>query len=238
MPVVAAISDLHGVLPRAKDGWPDVPDCDLLIVAGDICPDFLNSSYDKGEARQAAWLGKDFREWLFDVKHARGRPEIIGIAGNHDFVFERGIHPDLPWRYVRDRLVTAAGLLVYGTPWCPKLGRWAFYADEKRLRYVYEAVPPNVDVLVSHSPPYNYGDVVPKNSRFNMSDRDIHVGTHQLTNILYEKKPHVVVSGHIHGGRGRYEYHSNGTVVYNVALLTDDYEPWDLPSATLIPELA
>lgn len=235
-PVVAAISDVHGVLPRGAGGYPDVPDCDILIIAGDICPDYLNSSYDKGEARQANWLAGDFKDWLHDIKAEDSDPHIIGIAGNHDFVFERGIHPSLPWTYLKDREERVEGLRIYGTPWCPNLTNWAFYADDRRLRYIYEGIPQGLDILISHSPPFNYGDVVPAQSRFNMSKHDIHVGTHQLTNVLYDKAPRIVISGHIHGGRGRHEYHSKGVVIYNVAYLTDDYEPWDLPACTVIEE--
>lgn len=236
MPKVLAVSDLHGVLPRRADGSADVDPCDVLIIAGDICPDFLHSSYDKGEARQANWLANDFRDWLEDVQTAAGKPKVIGIAGNHDFVFERGIHPKLPWQYIKDHSTVACGLNIYGVPWCPRLGRWAFYADDRRLRAHYEAVPENLDILISHSPPHGYGDLIPKGTKFNMGTHDIHVGTHQLTNILYDKKPRTVVCGHIHEGRGKYEYHSHGIQVYNVAYLTEEYEPWDLPACTHLTE--
>jgi len=231
---VYAVSDIHGRLPDPAD----LPVCDVLIVAGDICPDFLNSSYDKGEARQANWLHKEFRKWLEDC-YAEGVSEIVGIAGNHDFVFERGIQPhDLPWTYLQDRVETICGLSMAGVPWCPNLARWAFYADDKRLKAKYEALPDGLDILISHSPPHGYGDLIPKNSRFNYSAHDINVGTHQLTNILYEKAPKVVISGHIHEGRGRYEYHSKGVVVYNVSYLTEQYKPYALPSFTEIEEFS
>lgn len=228
-PVVAAVSDMHGVLPRGEGGYPDVPDCDVLVIGGDICPDF-ESKFDKGETRQANWLHDDFRQWLVDTEV----DHIVGIAGNHDFVFERGLQPGLPWTYLQDSLTRVCGLSIYGTPWCPRLGRWAFYADERRLRAVYEAVPEYLDILISHSPPHGYGDSIPPMSRFNPSKQEINVGTHQLTNILYEKKPKAVVSGHIHEARGVYEYHSHGTKVYNVSYLTAAYKPHEPPACTIL----
>lgn len=251
MPRVAAISDLHGRLPRVAGGYPDVPACDVLVIAGDVAPDFhghgtsqpvrpgsktFQHVYDKGEAAQANWLNTNFRDWLMDIIGHHGC-EVVGIAGNHDFVFERRLEPrDLPWTYLRDAESHVAGLSFYGVPWCPKLGRWAFYADERRLRLAYAAVPENIDVLISHSPPYGYGDTVPETSPFGMPGETLHVGTHQLTDILKEKKPRAVVSGHIHEGRGRHEY-AGHTVVYNVAYLNDNYRPHPGPACTILDVL-
>lgn len=252
MPRVAAISDLHGRLPRVAGGYPAVPPCDVLVLAGDIAPDFHGKSsrrpkrpgskefgwvYDRGENAQSNWLNTDFRGWLEDVR-ARCGCEVVGIAGNHDFAFESKIEPkDLPWRYLWDAEAAVAGLRFYGVPWCPKLGRWAFYADDRRLTMAYAAVPERVDVLISHSPPLGYGDTVPETSRFGMPGETLHVGTPQLTNTLSEKAPRCVVSGHIHEGRGRHEYPENGTVVYNVAYLDDDYNPHPGDACTILDVL-
>lgn len=257
MPHVEAISDIHGRLPRVAGGYPAVPPCDVLVIAGDIAPDFHGTSssrpvrpgsktfahvYDKGEAQQSNWLAGPFREWLEDVrKHST--QNIVAIAGNHDFVFEAKVEPrDLPWTYLWDSEAVVEGLRFYGVPWCPKLGSWAFYADTRRLRMAYEAVPDNVDCLISHSPPRGYGDKIPTTSPFNSGYQDHHVGTAELTNILYEKKPCVVVSGHIHEGRGRFEYPVNkgATTIYNVAYLNEYYEPYGplLPATTKLKELA
>lgn len=121
-------------------------------------------------------------------------------------------------------------------PWCPKLGRWAFYAPEKRLRMAYAAVPEDVDVLISHSPPFGYGDTVPETSPFGIPGETLHVGTHALTDVLKEKKPRAVVSGHIHEGRGRHEY-AGPTVVYNVAYLNDEYMPHPGDPCTMLDVL-
>lgn len=55
---IAATSDLHGHLP-------EVPDCDLLLIAGDICP------LEDGSIRvQGRWLDTELLGWLQDP--ARG----------------------------------------------------------------------------------------------------------------------------------------------------------------------
>ena len=91
---VAAISDLHGFLP-------DVPACDVLLVAGDICP-----VEDHDLDFQRRWLEGPFSDWLRGLDAG----EIVGIAGNHDFVAQADPEPDaqpavdLPLRRVgRDR---------------------------------------------------------------------------------------------------------------------------------------
>jgi Icc-related predicted phosphoesterase len=235
MPHVEAISDMHGRLPRAAGGYPAVPPCDVLVIAGDICPDFLGGTkghYAKGEVKQANWLNGPFREWLEDVRKHSAH-SIVGIAGNHDFVFQTKVEPpDLPWTYLWDSETAVDGLRFYGVPWCPRLGRWAFYADEKRLKRVYEAVPDFVDCLISHGPPFLYGDGIPPGSPFNTTGQMENVGTAQLTDIIADKRPRVIVSGHIHEARGRYEHYS-GTTIYNVAYLTEHYKPYDVTNPTV-----
>ena len=63
---IVALSDQHGYLP-------DVPPCDLLIVAGDVCPDRVGTSLAKDHpAKQKGWF--DEHE-LADV--VRGIREVI-----------------------------------------------------------------------------------------------------------------------------------------------------------------
>ncbi len=82
---LAALADLHGYLPR-------VPASDILLIAGDVCPD------DHVEA-QAAWLDTQFRRWLEGL----AVDSVVAIAGNHDFVFQQApvlVAGDLPWQYL------------------------------------------------------------------------------------------------------------------------------------------
>jgi len=84
---VCAIADQHGFLP-------EIPACDILLVAGDVCP-----VDDHRPDRQHHWLQGQFRQWLDGVE-ARA---IVGIAGNHDFVEDDDeLMRSLPWTYLRD----------------------------------------------------------------------------------------------------------------------------------------
>jgi 3',5'-cyclic AMP phosphodiesterase CpdA len=109
---VAAVSDLHGHLPA-------VPACDLLLLGGDLCP-----KSDHSPARQAAWLDGPFRAWL-DAAPAR---EVVAVAGNHDFVFEKvpGLVPaGLRWTYLQDSGCRVGPYNVWGSPWQPVFFDWA-----------------------------------------------------------------------------------------------------------------
>lgn len=207
-PRVYATSDLHGDLSV------DIPPCDVLIVAGDVCP-----VVDHALARQLTWLDGPFREWLLQVPAAR----IIGIAGNHDFVFEKWplevLTLDLPWTYLQDTGTSFEGLRFWGTPWVPNLSRWAFHAMDHILDEKLALVPSDTDIVISHGPPHRYRDLtVP---RFG----GVNAGFPGANDMLNRVKPHAFVCGHIHEAYG-VAHHRNGvTDIFNVSRMTENYEP-------------
>jgi Icc-related predicted phosphoesterase len=206
---IAAISDQHGYLP-------EIPPCDLLLIAGDICP-VTNHGVDF----QERWLRFEFRDWLRQVPARK----TIFIAGNHDFVFEqrRGFLPmDYPATYLQDSGIEWEGLHIWGTPWQPRFFDWAFNLSEPELAKKWELIPDGTDILVVHGPPRDYGDGVP----------EVHgirrCGSPSLLERIRVVKPKVVVFGHIHEGRG--EWHLGSTVLANVTVVDARYqlvyEPW------------
>jgi len=196
---IVAISDLHGHLPT-------IPECDLLLIAGDICPVWNHQIY-----YQQKWLDTVFRRWLYDV------PALLTVAvwGNHDWIGEKApeLVPELPWHVLTDELVTLKGLRIYGTPWQRRFLKWAFNLDEPDLDKKYEAIPA-CEIIVAHGPPYGYGDRVP---------RDEHVGSRAFLKRIDEIKPLLAVFGHIHCGPGIWS--RNGSMLANVTLMNDDYVP-------------
>ncbi len=167
-----------------------MPPCDLLLLAGDLCP-----LADHRPGAQAEWLDGPFRHWL----HGLPAGAIAAIAGNHDLVFEQapGDVPDLPWTYLEDSGARVAGLTVWGSPWTPWFYDWAFNAPrvdgESFLRERWASAPPDTDVLLLHGPPSGYGDLVPPNRR---------VGSTAELELLDRVTPALCVYGHIHEGRG------------------------------------
>jgi Icc-related predicted phosphoesterase len=199
---VAAISDLHGFLP-------EIPPCDLLLIGGDVCP-----VHDHDLDFQRRWLETEFAAWL------AGRPadQILGIAGNHDFVAEvdEELMRSLPWVYLQDESARIDGLTVHGSPWTVTFMEWAFMRGEDELERVWAKIPEHTDILVTHGPPYGHGDLVINGNRG---------GSESLLHRLEElPRVRLHICGHIHEGGGSRSRVGTAEVV-NVSYVGFDYRP-------------
>jgi predicted phosphohydrolase len=202
---IVALSDLHGNLPP-------LPACDLLLLAGDLCP-----LRDHSLHRQAQWLDAEFRAWL---QSAPAR-KIVGVAGNHDWIFQKAprlVPPDLPWTYLQDGGLLWEGLRLYGSPWQPWFFDWAFNAGPDELRRKWQAIPDDTDVLLLHCPPRGYGDRTVGGN---------HAGCPHLLERIEELRPRLAVFGHIHEGRGQWTL--GPTTLANVSIVDEAYEPVHAP---------
>ena len=210
-PRIVAISDFHGQLPA------NLPACDLLLIAGDICP--LN---DHTPRAQADWLATEFRPWL----DRQSATHIVATWGNHDFVGELAPYmvPRLRWHMLVDETVELMGLKIYGTPWQPRFFDWAFNLDEPDLERKWARIPEGTDILIVHGPPHGYGDLAGPN-QFNPTGH--HTGSPSLTRRILEVRPQLVVFGHIHEGYGVYDLEN--MVLANVSLLNERYEMVNRP---------
>jgi Icc-related predicted phosphoesterase len=212
---VLAISDLHGILPA-------IPEADLLLIAGDITPDVY--SYPDIEwtpARQVAWMFTNFKPWLEDIPVKN----TVAIAGNHDYIFEfrkDEFLDDMPVHYLENSSVTIDGVSIYGAPWTPKFGNWAFMKQEKYLLEQWDKIPLDTNVLITHGPPFGILD----QSNFFGDGMAKHAGSGSLRQKLSygsfgNLKLHVF--GHIHEGRGVTTL--DGVTFANVAQMDLSYNP-------------
>ncbi|KAL1868551.1 hypothetical protein VTK73DRAFT_3607 [Phialemonium thermophilum] len=185
---IVCISDTHTTQPV-------VPDGDLLLHAGDLTN---SGSFEELQAQI---------NWLKSLPH---KHKIV-IAGNHDRLLDpayvdrfpdricEGIgtsRSDLDWGdvvYLNNSSAhlnfdNGRTLTVYGSPWTPLCGTFAFqYPD---IRPVWHgAVPPNTDILLTHGPPKGHLD-------------DGGKGCPQLLQEIWRTRPRLVVFGHIHPGHG------------------------------------
>lgn len=198
---ICCVSDLHGHLP-------EIPECDLLLIGGDIVP----TTAHKPES-SAFWLENVFRRWLEELP-ARN---IVGIAGNHDWIFQkrRDLIPSLPWIYLQDSGVEIGGFKIWGTPWQPVFFDWAFNLPESELKLRWKMIPDDTDILITHGPPYGIGDL--------STYGNMNAGSPSLLARIGELSPKLAVFGHIHSGYG--EYRINDTIALNASLVNEKYLP-------------
>jgi hypothetical protein len=213
---IVALSDQHGHLP-------EIPACDLLIVAGDVCPDVIDGVYAHDEPdRQKAWFETHCRSWLAKAPATRR----IVTWGNHDWCGQEcSVDPGSP-EHGLEILVDAATTVpsvaagrpisVWASPWTRTFGRWAFMKSPYALAALYATIPEGIDVLVTHQPPFGHGDRV-----FDASGAAEHVGSEQLLEAIRRIRPGLVVCGHLHEGYGRFDY--EGIPIWNVSVVNDDY---------------
>jgi Icc-related predicted phosphoesterase len=197
-------SDLHGILP-------DIPKCETLVIAGDICP---RGNRDIGF--QLAWLNKEFIPWTERQPCHR----VVGCWGNHDSVGQSDPYL-VPERlkFYTDKLVDINGLLFFFSPWQRVFHNWAFNLNEPDLDRKYSQIP-HCHILVTHGPPYGYGDLT---ALYDDNPVPEHVGSKMLLSKIDDIKPLIACYGHIHSGYGLYRY--GPSVLLNASLVDNHYHP-------------
>lgn len=198
---LVAISDCHGHMPV-------VPKCDLILNAGDICPDFRGDRV----LHQWQWLNRHYRDYL----EALPAP-MVSVWGNHDFVGERSEFANtlnLPWTLLQDSLIEIQGLRIYGSPWSKRFHNWAFMRDEEQLDVIFSRIPENLDVLIVHGPPYRSCDAITY-----ANSPDEYCGSEALRNHILRAQPRLVLCGHIHENAKKEDYIGISRIV-NVCSLT------------------
>jgi Icc-related predicted phosphoesterase len=194
---ISLISDTH-TLHREVD----VPRCEILIHAGDIC---FNG--------RGAGVLDDFAEWLSE-QPAQHR---VIVPGNHDGPIMQ--EPDM-WRkrlsvatLLINEIVTIEGIRIWGSP-VTKLADVPFgIPDENERERLYSTIPPDTDILVTHGPP--------------LGVLDYGSGCAALRRAVMRVKPKLHVFGHVHGGYGTRP--TQHTLFVNASTLDEDGAPSHSP---------
>jgi len=201
--LICAISDLHG-------RFPVIPPCDVLLIAGDICPDMHRRACNDVEimrAEQTRWLNDEYYEWeqTLPTRH------IFATFGNHDWVVRMPRHVNT--RLFIDEAWEHDGKRFYFTPWVAHCGDWNFQLDRAGRKVRFADIPAGLDVLVAHSPAHGVMDKA--------YNGDV-CGCPELRQMVQIQKPKVMVHGHIHEGQRWGKHMALGkTSVYNVSMWGD-----------------
>lgn len=203
------LSDTHGHHPK------DLPDADVLVHAGD-----WSSVGAQGEHQK-------FFRWVDDVLTER-YGDIVVVPGNHDrWAFAnpqlvRDEFAQIGVTYLEDCGATIQGRKFYGMPWSPIFGRWAYMCDGKALGQRCSVIPDDVEVLITHCPPYGFRDAVERTPGNWMN-----VGSPEVYRAINRIKPKLHCFGHIHEGHGEEDYGS--IKLANASIMDRYYRPVNSP---------
>jgi Icc-related predicted phosphoesterase len=194
---IVALSDTH-----TKHNQITIPKGDILIYAGDF---EIRNTIDLVEMRD--WLNK------LNFKY------IITIFGNHDFtdkattnyikdVFGKKIN------YLCNNAIIIEGLKIWGSSYSPLFNDWAWMKPDNDLKEIWNIIPNDVDIVVTHCPCYGILDKAQPMGE--------NLGSLSLRDKIKGIKPKVHLCGHIHGGYGQYTDYK--TDYYNCSLLDEQYK--------------
>ena len=182
-------SDIHGDLEAARRIVAKSRDIDVVIGAGDF------ATMSRGLQR------------CIDVLSQIDRPAIL-VPGNNEWPDELSAACE-GWKsahvlHAQGTEINGASFfgLGGGVPVTP-FGDWSFDLSEEQAAKLLEACP-NRAVLVSHSPPKGLVD---------RSSSGQSLGSTAVRDLITQKDPILVVSGHIHASAGKSATLNETTVV-------------------------
>jgi Icc-related predicted phosphoesterase len=190
-----------------------VPDGDVLIHAGDCT--------NVGEAYDFV----SFNNFISRLPH----PHKLLVGGNHDWGLqvnrEQSVSILTNCTYLEDAAITIEGYKFYFSPWTNLFCDWAFMKRDEELAEVWNKIPADTDILVTHGPPYGIGDV---------NQEGEHCGSRSLLAAVKSLKLKLHIFGHIHEGYGMYK--NRKTKFYNVSTCTRQYRPTNKPVVIDLPK--
>ena len=200
-------SDIH----TSGIGDVDTTGASVIVIAGDIMGGGMES-----DAAGYGYLENEFFPWC--AKNSD--KDIVITAGNHDKFLYRLYKRDekVAWprnvKYLCDNMVTLRGMRIYGTPWCENDRSGRFECSNAEQFEKFGKIPHDLDILIAHTPPYIPG--------VNLDVYDgVHYGSRALTEAIIEKRPRLVICGHVHSG-SREPVKFYGATIMNVARVRKD----------------
>ncbi|CAF0825256.1 unnamed protein product [Adineta steineri] len=227
---IVCISDTH-----SNYGFT-LPDGDILIHAGDLtqtgkrdeCEYVLNWFKSLKQFRlkiliagnHDVTLDKTYYDtnWKWIHMEPENTIEIINMFNDSTLQNDYGII------YLQDQIFIdpVTQLKFYGSPWQPAFCNWAFNIkrDSEEIRSVWNKIPLDTDILITHGPPYSILDSTKGKE---------HAGCKALFERVQIIKPKLHVFGHIHEGYGKQQDDDEQTIFVNASTCDLAYRPVQPP---------
>lgn len=163
---------------------------DIVFITGDV-------TYH-GKPDELERLKQQLKKMLNKTDH------IVMTVGNHEKGCEA--NPQL-WidsmkeigvKLLMHEAVEVEGYKVFGSPWTPWFGGWAYNYPRIEGRDRWEVIPLDTEILLTHGPPYGILDYVHGEK---VGCVDLH---NKIVNDLSNLKYHMF--GHIHETHGELQY--------------------------------
>lgn len=154
---ICGISDIHGNLLE------NVPECDVLCIAGDVITLNAQRNFDASEY----WWKNRFVPWVMQLPCKK----VLVVPGNHDIYLEHLYNED-KWKefcdyiaintegklhFLIDQSFEYEGIKFYGTPWINPIdfqkNKWAFENYNFSDKNPYSNIP-KCDILITHDSPF------------------------------------------------------------------------------------
>lgn len=108
------------------------------------------------------------------------------------------------------------------SPWQPEFCAWAFNLerDSDEIRAVWEKIPDDTDILITHGPPHGILDLTLRNN---------HTGCRALLDRVRAIRPKLHVFGHIHEAYGKKQVDEQATLFVNAATCNNRHQAVQAP---------
>ena len=207
---IFAISDTHGRHEKVL-----IPEgTDMLIHAGD----FSNT-------KLPAMNSNEVNTFLIWLEQQPVKYKVI-IAGNHDTSIESRFFTKKDFKnrgiiYLEHESIEIEGIKIFGSPYTPEFHNWAFNRTRAKLGKIWDSIPDDTDILITHGPPKGILDSASRDKNLNEN-----VGCSALLKKVLKIQPKYMIFGHIHDNgdnlnNGMFKFNEYRTIFANVSCVKD-----------------
>ena len=207
---IFAISDTHGRHEQVQ-----IPEgTDMLIHAGDF-----------SNIKSASFNSNEVNLFLIWLEQQPVKYKVI-IAGNHDTSIESRLFTKKDFKdrgiiYLEHESIEIEGIKIFGSPYTPEYNNWAFNRSRNKLGRIWDSIPDDTDILITHGPPKGILDSASRDK-----NNHEHAGCSALLKRVLKIQPKIHIMGHLHDNEdnlnnGTFKLLNYRTIFANVSCVKD-----------------